>query len=95
MVQRPIPTIQTVCRTTEFPQLLHKVIDVPVVQVEQVVHISVVKHGRLPMVFRTTETPQFLVGKVADVPVVQVEQVPLVPSGRRQPSSVCPPLHAA
>ena len=47
------------------------------------------------MVFQTIETPQFLVGKVIDVPVVQVEQVPLVPSWRRQPSSVCRPLHAA
>ena len=30
---RQIPMVQTFCRTTEFPKLLHKVIDVPVVQV--------------------------------------------------------------
>ena len=61
----------------------------------QVVNIPVVKERRLPVVFQTMETPQFLVGNVIDVPVVQVEQVPLVPSWRWQPSSVCRLLHAA
>ena len=46
------------------------------------------------MAFQTLESPQFLVGKVIDIPVVQVEQVLLVPSWRRQPSSVCRPLNA-
>ena len=35
VVQRPIPMVLTVCRTTEIPLLLDKVIDVPVVQVAQ------------------------------------------------------------
>ena len=59
------------------------------VSLVQVVNIPVVKQRRLPMVYQTRETSQFLVGKVIDVPVVQVEQVPLMPSWRRQPSLVC------
>ena len=35
VVQRPVPMVQTVCRTMEFTLLLDKVIDVPVVQVVQ------------------------------------------------------------
>ena len=70
-----------------------KMIDVPVVQERA----GFSRAGRLHPC-REAEAAShglFLVGKVIDVPVVQVEQVPLVPSWRRQPSSVCRPFHAA
>ena len=54
---------------------LDTVFDVPVALVVQFVYFPVVAQRRLPMVFVTIVSPQFLVGKVIDVPVVQVVRV--------------------
>ena len=64
--------VQTVGQTTGIPQLLHTVIDVPVLQGVLVVDIPVVAQRQIPMVLpvqQTIETPQFRVDKVVDAPV--------------------------
>ena len=82
--------VQTLRRTTELPQLLDTMVDVPVAQVVQVVAFVVVQR-RFPMVQTVLRTMVFLllqsVDKVFDVSVVQVQQIPRVQSGRGQPRS--------
>ena len=84
--QRLCPMVQTFRRTTEIPQLLDTVIDVPVAQIVQVVFV--VAQRRFPMVQtvqRNMEIPQLqFIDKVFDVSVVHVQQIPRVQSVRRQ-----------
>ena len=84
VAQRQSLMVQTVCLTIDIPQLLYKVVDIPVVHDRA--DFPVMVQMPFPMVQtarRTMVFPQFVLDKVIVVPVVQNERDLLVPSWRR------------